>query len=164
MKLAVEADPAGQKEESKDLDLGSISISKPDITPDADEGTDAVNITMAVQETASQGILGQKSASSDAEHAERDALVFHVKNYLDFLNNLLNEVDETKYENRDSSRDAMRFDICRTYEQQMQRLEGTLDLTARSNAKKKLAPLAPVLKERIKRAKDLNTSALGSFC
>lgn len=56
MKLVIEADPAGQKEESKDLDLGSMSISKLDITPDADVGTDAVNITMAVQETVSQGI------------------------------------------------------------------------------------------------------------
>lgn len=52
-----------------------------------------------------------------------------------------------------------RFDICRTYEPQMQRLEGTLDLTVRSNAKKKLAP---VLKERIKRAKDLNTRPLAA--
>ena len=114
MKLAIEADPAGQKEESKDLDFGSMSISRPDVTPDADVETDAVNITMAVQETASRGILGQKSASSDAEDAGRHALVFHVKHYLDLLNNLLNEVDETKYEIRDSSRDAMRFDICRT--------------------------------------------------
>ena len=96
LKLAIEADPACLKEESKDFDFGSMSISKPDVTPDADVETDAVNITTAVQETASRGILGQKSAPSDAEDAERHALVFHVKHYLDLLNNLLNEVDETK--------------------------------------------------------------------
>ena len=44
----------------------------------------------------------------------------------------------------------------------MQQLEGTLDLTARSNAEKQLAPLAPVLKERIKHARDISTQPLAA--
>ena len=152
MKLAIEASAASQNDELKDLNVARMSISKPDATPNAEAATNAVRITMTAPETTPRDILDRKTASSSAEGIEQDALVFHVKDYLNLLNNLLNEIDETKYKIRESSRTAIRFDVCRNYDNEMQQLENTFALPWWGDAPNELAPLATRLEERVKHA------------
>ena len=54
----------------------------------------------------------------DNEPAE-DELFSHLKHYMSLVNNLLNEVDELKYDIRVDSRDRVKVEILRTYKHEM---------------------------------------------
>ena len=139
-----------------------MSTSKPDATPNAEAATNAVKITMSASETTSRDVLDRKTASSSAEGIEQDALIFHVKDYLNLLNNLLNEIDEIKYKIRESSRTAIRFDVCHNYDNEMQQLETTFALPWWGDASNKLAPLATRLEERVKHARNVEARAVAA--
>lgn len=81
--------------------------------------------------------------------SEEDTLFSHLKHYLSLVNNLLDEVDEIKYEIRVDSRDQVRSDICQAYQREMKQLD-TLHTNMRfEQAEQKLAPLVAGVKRRL---------------
>lgn len=91
----------------------------------------------------------EQSPNTQELGSEEDTLFSHLKHYLSLVNNLLDEVDEIKYEIRIDSRDRVRTDICQAYQREMKQLDTSHTNTKFVLTDQHLAPLVAGVKRRL---------------
>lgn len=92
---------------------------------------------------------GQQPREAHKEGGKGNDLFSHLKHYLNLVTNLLNEVDEIKYEIRIDSRDRVRTDICQAYQREMKQLDTSHETVEIALAQQQLAPLVAGVKRRL---------------